>query len=192
MYNMECDYLFKVIVVGDSGVGKTALIRRYAQDVFKEEHVSTIGVDFTFKNLKIDGKNVKLQLWDTAGQERFRAMNTSYYHGAHCIILLFDVGNRESFEHIMPWLDEIEKHSSKNACIYLGGNKIDTERTVSLEDAIEFTQERNLPYFELSAKENLNIGNLFEKLVQDARRKVAGNEEQTLELKEVQESKCCF
>ena len=106
--NSEYDYLFKLLLIGDSGVGKSCLLLRFADDTYTESYISTIGVDFKIRTIELDGKTIKLQIWDTAGQERFRTLTSSYYRGCHGIILVFDVNERSSFDNLKQWLDELE------------------------------------------------------------------------------------
>lgn len=114
MYNMhpEYDYLFKLLLIGDSGVGKSCLLLRFADDTYTQSYISTIGVDFKIRTLGIDDKTVKLQIWDTAGQERFRTITSSYYRGAHGIIIVYDVTDRESFTNVRHWIHEIDKYAA--------------------------------------------------------------------------------
>jgi small GTP-binding protein len=119
------DYLFKVVVIGDSGVGKSCLLIRFAEDKFSEEHVSTIGVDFTNRTVEVGGDMVKLQLWDTAGQERFRTVTSTYYRGAQGIVVVFDVTERRSFETVRAWVDDVDKWASGGTVKILVGNKTD-------------------------------------------------------------------
>lgn len=133
----EYDYLFKLVIVGNSGVGKSSLLLRFADDTFSDSYLTTIGVDFRFKTLEIDGKKVKLQIWDTAGQERFRTITSAYYKvsyhpssfkGADGIILVYDVGSMSSFEDIDRfWINEVDSFAEKNVELVLLGNKSDIE-----------------------------------------------------------------
>ncbi|TNV84127.1 hypothetical protein FGO68_gene14490 [Halteria grandinella] len=112
--NPEYDYLFKVLLIGNSGVGKSSLLLRFADDVFTDNFMPTIGVDFKIRTIEVDGKTIKLQIWDTAGQERFKTITSSYYKGAHGIIVTYDITDRESFSAIENWMNEVEKHASDN------------------------------------------------------------------------------
>jgi len=123
----DYDYLFKLVLIGDSGVGKSCLLLRFADDSFTDSYISTIGVDFRFRTVTIDNKTVKLQIWDTAGQERFRTITSAYYRGAHGIIMVYDVTNYESFEHVEEWLNEVNKHASESTLKLLVGNKADLQ-----------------------------------------------------------------
>ena len=124
----EYDYLFKILLIGDSGVGKSSVLGRFVDKVFTDTYISTIGVDFKIRTLNIDGKAVKLQIWDTAGQERFRTITTSYYRGVHAVILVYDVTDILSFNNISNWLKEVQRYAPDNAIKLLIGNKCDLVR----------------------------------------------------------------
>jgi len=121
----EHDYFFKILLIGDSGVGKSCLLLRFADDSWTDTHISTIGVDFKIKTLNIDGKTIKLQIWDTAGQERFRTITSSYYRGAQGIILVYDCTDQESFANVKQWMGEIDRYACENVNKLLVGNKTD-------------------------------------------------------------------
>ncbi|QEE14824.1 GTP-binding protein [Promethearchaeum syntrophicum] len=158
----DYDFLFKSVVVGDGGSGKTAVVVRFSQGFFQENYKLTIGVEFAVKTININNYNVKLQIWDTGGQERFRYVRPLYYKGSMGCIILFDLTNRESFDHVPKWLEEVKKESG-NIPILLVGNKSDLidERTVSLEEALQISKDLNMFYVESSAKNGNGVGDVF-------------------------------
>ena len=164
LISQDYDYLFKVLLLGDSDVGKSSLILRYTEETFNSKLVNSIGVDFKMKKKEIDGKVIKVQIWDTAGHERFRAITYSYYRGANAIIIVFDLSDKKSFISITEWLKQIEKHAKENVFKFLVGNKSDLveERKVTFKEAKDYADEHDLPYIETSAKEGININELFE------------------------------
>ena len=164
LISQDYDYLFKVLLLGDSGAGKSSLILRYTEETFNSKLVNSIGVDFKMKKREIDGKVIKVQIWDTAGHERFRSITYSYYRGANAIIIVFDLSDKKSFISITEWLKQIEKHAKENVLKFLVGNKSDLveERKVSFDEAKQYADEHELPYIETSAKEGININELFD------------------------------
>lgn len=159
----DYDYLFKLVLIGDSGVGKSCLLLRFADDNFTDSYISTIGVDFRFRTITIDKKVVKLQIWDTAGQERFRTITSAYYRGADGIIMVYDVTNQESFEHVEEWLSEVDRYANEGTAKLLVGNKADLveERRVSEETAQRFAEKLGIPFLETSAKTATNVDAAF-------------------------------
>merc|ERR1712051_1100361 len=135
----EYDYLFKLLLIGDSGMGKSSLLLRFADDTYAESYISTIGVDFKIRTIELDGKTIKLQIWDTAGQERFRTITSSYYRGAHGIIVVYDVTDQESFNNVKQWLHKIDGYGFSNVKKILVRNKSDLsgKRVVSTEKGKE-------------------------------------------------------
>ena len=166
----EYDYLFKVLFVGDSGVGKTQIINKFVENNFLENCVSTIGVDFKIKEVEFKNKKIKLQLWDTAGQERFRAIIQNYYKNAHLIAFFYAINNRNSFNSIPKWVDEVKKQTDKNTKFLLVGNKCDLEenkRQVSTEEAQEYAKENKIEFIEVSAKTEKGINDMFKYIISE-------------------------
>jgi len=159
----DYDFLFKLVLIGDSGVGKSCLLLRFADDNFTDSYISTIGVDFRFRTITIDKKVVKLQIWDTAGQERFRTITSAYYRGADGIIMVYDVTNQESFDHVEEWLSEVDRYASESTSKLLVGNKADLieEKRVSEETAQRFSEKLGIPFLETSAKTATNVDAAF-------------------------------
>lgn len=162
-FNQKIDYVFKIVLIGDSAVGKSQLLARFARNEFSLESKATIGVEFQTKTLTIDHKMIKAQIWDTAGQERYRAVTSAYYRGAVGAMLVYDMTKRQSFDHMARWLEELRGHADKNIVIMLIGNKSDlgTLRAVPMEDAMEFAERENLCFIETSALEATNVESAF-------------------------------
>ncbi|CAL9751097.1 unnamed protein product [Musa acuminata subsp. burmannicoides] len=171
----EYDYLFKLLLIGDSGVGKSCLLLRFADDSYIESYISTIGVDFKIRTVEQDGKTIKLQIWDTAGQERFRTITSSYYRGAHGIIVVYDVTDQESFNNVKQWLNEIDRYASENVNKLLVGNKCDLTdgRVVSYETGKAFADEIGIPFLETSAKDSTNVEKAFMTMALDIKDRMA-------------------
>mmetsp|Transcript_1364 Transcript_1364/g.2476 ORF Transcript_1364/g.2476 Transcript_1364/m.2476 type:complete len:254 (+) Transcript_1364:1243-2004(+) len=157
------NFPLQLLMIGDSGVGKTCLLLRYANDSFSPTFITTIGIDFKIKNVDIDGKRIKLQIWDTAGQERFRTITTSYFRGAQGILLVYDVTDRRSFESIRNWVSQIQQHADVHVNKILVGNKCDMldEKVVSTEEGQKLAKEFGIDFFECSAKNNINVEQAF-------------------------------
>ncbi|KAK6033962.1 Ras family protein [Cooperia oncophora] len=157
------DYLFKLLLIGDSGVGKSCLLLRFADDTYTESYISTIGVDFKIRTIELDGKTIKLQIWDTAGQERFRTITSSYYRGAHGIIVVYDITDQESFNNVKQWLQEIDRYACENVNKLLVGNKCDltAKRAVETQAAKEYADQLGIPFLETSAKSSTNVEQAF-------------------------------
>eukprot|EP01120_Amphizonella_sp_Union-15-10_P004086 TRINITY_DN1461_c0_g1_i1.p1 TRINITY_DN1461_c0_g1~~TRINITY_DN1461_c0_g1_i1.p1 ORF type:complete len:229 (+),score=50.16 TRINITY_DN1461_c0_g1_i1:61-687(+) len=159
----ENDYLFKLLLLGDSGVGKSSVLMRFADNSFTESFISTIGVDFKIKTIEVDKTTIRLQIWDTAGQERFRTITSSYYRGAHGIVVVYDITNQESFTNVQKWLQEIERYACENVTRLLVGNKSDliNERKVSTEAAKKYSEQMGIIFLETSAKTSDNVEEAF-------------------------------
>mmetsp|Transcript_49192 Transcript_49192/g.76788 ORF Transcript_49192/g.76788 Transcript_49192/m.76788 type:complete len:198 (-) Transcript_49192:348-941(-) len=159
----EYDYLFKLLLIGDSGVGKSCLLLRFADDTYTESYISTIGVDFKIRTLELDGKTIKLQIWDTAGQERFRTITSSYYRGANGIIVVYDVTDNESFNNVKQWMNEIDKYASDKVNKMLVGNKCDltSKKVVDYDTGKELADSLGIPFLETSAKNSTNVEQAF-------------------------------
>nr|XP_029541659.1 ras-related protein Rab-19-like isoform X2 [Oncorhynchus nerka]XP_029541660.1 ras-related protein Rab-19-like isoform X2 [Oncorhynchus nerka] len=158
------DFLFKIVLVGDSDVGKTCVVQRFKSGVFMEKQQNTIGVDFTVRTMLINGRNVKLQVWDTAGQERFRSITQSYYRSAHGAIVAYDITRRPTFDSLTHWIQEVEQDGAASIVLILIGNKSDrqAERQVLFEDACTLAEGRGaLAALETSAKEAQNVEAAF-------------------------------
>ena len=155
------EQLLKILVIGESAVGKSCLLLRYTVGKFQDTFMTTIGVDFKTKHLEINGKNVKLQIWDTAGQEKFRSITKAYYRGAHGILVVFDISRRETFNQTRMWIDSIKESSTTPIDMILVGSKADLERAISREEAEKLAASYNIKYFETSAKENSGINDAF-------------------------------
>ena len=178
-YDTELEYLMKIIIVGDSGVGKTNLLERYIKNEFRESNRNTVGVDFMAKKMRINNQSVKIQFWDTAGQEKYKSISSAYYKSTQGVILVYDVTSRKSFLNIGKWLQDIKEHTDNDILYLLVGNKTDLvkDRQVTQEEAGKYAEENNLFFMEVSAKENQNqcvnmafeilfkeiLGNLVEK-----------------------------
>ena len=166
MADEEYDFIFKVLLLGNSDVGKSSLILRYVDQVWSDTFVPTIGVDFKVKTSELENKKIKMQIWDTAGQERFRNVISSYFRGAHGILLIYDVTNRDSFKNLESWLIEIEKNASENVLKILIGNKNDLvdEKEIKTEEGEAFAKRNGMQFIETSAKMNTNVTEAFEAL----------------------------
>ena len=176
--NPDYDYLFKILLIGNSGVGKSSLLLRFADDTFTDNFMPTIGVDFKIRTLEVDGRTIKLQIWDTAGQERFKTITSSYYKGAHGIIVVYDITDKESFKNIDTWMNEVEKHASDNVSRILVGNKCDMDesRQVSTDEGKELADQYNIRFMETSAKESANVEEAFTLMTKEIKSRVVHTE----------------
>ncbi|KAF7271597.1 RAS oncogene family member Rab19 [Rhynchophorus ferrugineus] len=185
------DFLFKIVLIGDCGTGKTCVVQRFKNGTFIEKHGNTIGVDFSMKTVMVDGKKVKLQIWDTAGQERFRTITQSYYRSANGVIIVYDITKRSSFLSVARWVDEVRRYSGSSVLLALVGNKADLEscREVEFDEAEGLSQYMPEVLFvlEASAKDNSNIEEAFMYLATELKRRqdngmLEQDEEETVRL----------
>ena len=167
----EDDYhLFKILLLGDSAVGKSCLLLRYCENSFQESHLTTIGLDFRLKTVNLEDKRkIKVQIWDTAGEDRFRAITRNYYRGANGIILMYDVTDQKSFEHIRDWVEKIKEDAVEEIIIYLVGNKIDlnNKRIITNEEGKKLAAEYNIKYYETSVKNSIGVEEVFLSLIKE-------------------------
>eukprot|EP00117_Sycon_ciliatum_P019593 scpid65853/ scgid17717/ Ras-related protein Rab-8B; Ras-related protein Rab-8B len=175
-HDRSYDYSFKLLVVGDSGVGKTCMILRHVEQQFAASYISTIGIDSKVKIMNLDGLKIRLQIWDTAGQERFRTLTSAYYRGAMGVLLLYDMTNSKTFDNVRDWLQNIDDHASPDVIKVLVGNKKDLVDTREVETARarDLAATHGIPFFESSAKSGENVDECFlaaAKLIYELRRK---------------------
>jgi len=171
----EYDYLFKVVLIGDSGVGKSNLLSRFTRNEFNLESKSTIGVEFATRSIEVEGKTIKAQIWDTAGQERYRAITAAYYRGAVGALLVYDIAKHTTYENVERWLKELRDHADNNIVIMLVGNKSDLRhlRAVPTEDARSYAERNNLSFIETSALDSTNVETAFQNILTEIYRIVS-------------------
>eukprot|EP00347_Sterkiella_histriomuscorum_P000689 403374881 len=191
----DYDYLFKLVLIGDTCVGKSSLLVRFADDCFSENYITTIGVDFRFRTLQINKSTIKLQIWDTAGQERYRTITNAYYKGADGIIIVFDICSKESFLNVASWMKEVEKHSGEDVTVMVLANKADCaqeEVEVTDLDIKKFEEENKLKVMKVSAKTGLNVDESFlemtKKLIVKKNNSSQEDKKKTLGLKKLKEA----
>ncbi|XP_076914107.1 ras-related protein Rab2BV-like [Bidens hawaiensis] len=160
----EYDYLFKIVLIGDSGVGKSNILSRFTRNEFCLESKSTIGVEFATRTLQVDGKTIKAQIWDTAGQERYRAITSAYYRGAVGALLVYDITKSQTFDNVQRWLRELRDHADSNIVIMMAGNKSDLShlRALAEEDGQSLAEKEGLSFLETSALEAYNVEKAFQ------------------------------
>ena len=198
MIGIDYKYNFKFIVIGSSGVGKTAICQRLVDDTFYEETPSTIGVEYRSTAVEIDGNAIKLQIWDTAGQEKFASIAKSYFRQAVGVILVFDITDRQSFNDLSKWLSDVRSLCDPNAAVTLIGNKLDlsSSRKISVSEAQQFATHNQLEYLEVSAKGGDNITEAFQRAAKAVYEKAESNLLSTQTAapepaKESEKSGCC-
>ncbi|XP_043576973.1 ras-related protein Rab-11B-like [Chiloscyllium punctatum] len=171
----EYDYLFKVVLIGDSGVGKSNLLSRFTRNEFNLESKSTIGVEFATRSIQVDGKTIKAQIWDTAGQERYRAITSAYYRGAVGALLVYDIAKHLTYENVERWLKELRDHGDNNIVIMLVGNKSDLRhlRAVPTDEARAFAEKNCLSFIETSALDSTNVEEAFQNILTEIYRIVS-------------------
>ncbi|KAJ3363951.1 small GTP-binding protein domain [Allomyces macrogynus ATCC 38327] len=181
------DYLIKLLLIGDSGVGKSCLLLRFCDDSFTPSFITTIGIDFKIRTIELDGKRIKLQIWDTAGQERFRTITTAYYRGAMGILLAYDVTDERSFKNIRNWIKNIEQNASQGVNMILVGNKCDMgdKKVISKEQGQELADEFGIKFVETSAKSNLGVEDAFFSLARDIKKRLIDTQAPKEEKKDI-------
>lgn len=175
----EYDYLFKLLLIGNSSVGKSCILLRFSDNIFNDNFLPTIGVDFKIRTFDLQSKTIKMQIWDTAGQERFKTITSSYYRGAHGVVLVYDITDRQSFKDLENWLLETEKHASEDIVKILVGNKNDLEssRVVTYNEGKNYANTYGMEFVETSAKGNINIEEAFFTIARKIKEKVQKFEE---------------
>ncbi|KAK2946995.1 putative GTP-binding protein YPTC1 [Blattamonas nauphoetae] len=175
--SQDFEYLFKILLIGDSGVGKSCLLLRFADDCYTDTYIATIGVDFKFRTVEVDNKIIKLQIWDTAGQDRFKTITASYYRGAHGIVVVYDTTDLTSFRNVSTWLGEVDKHVTDTVTKLLVGNKCDltSRRQVQEAEAQKFAQQHSILFMETSAKTAQNVDLAFIQMATEIRKRVSQN-----------------
>jgi len=170
----QSPFLIKLLLIGDSGVGKSCLLLRFSEDSFAPSFITTIGIDYKIRTIELDGKKIKLQIWDTAGQERFRTITTAYYRSAMGVLLVYDVTDDKSFANIKNWIRNIEQHASENINKVLVGNKCDLvdKRIIDTARGKALADEFKIPFYETSAKNSTNVEDAFISLARDVKKRL--------------------
>ena len=193
----DTDLVYKILLLGDSEVGKSCFLMRYADNVFVDNYITTIGLDYKLKYIQLDsGQVIKVQLWDTAGQDRYRTIAKNYYKGSHGILLLYDVTKSSSFENIREWIKDIREEVYEKAIIFLIGNKIDKKDQIKIktEEGEKLAEEFNIPFFEASAKSGENVDEIFKALYKKISEVYVDIQQEggrKLSIKNKKNKKCC-
>ena len=186
--NPDYDYIFKILLIGDSGVGKSSLILRFVDDTYTDSFTTTIGVDFKVKIVTVGDKTIKLQIWDTAGQDRFRTITSSYYRGAHGIIVVYDIADYSSYCNVQQWIQEIGRYASDDVNKFIVGNKSDLpddQRQIKFETAKEYADSIHVPFIETSTKLSVNVDHLFMDFAEQIQRRVSTSGTKERERKDI-------
>ena len=195
MSKINTDCVYKVLLLGDSTVGKTCVLLKYTDKIFQDTHMMTIGLDYRLKTMKLqNGQDVKLQIWDTAGQDRFRSITKNYYKGSNGIILIYDVTSLKTFENVKSWVSQIHEEISDKVVIYLVGHKVDMEeeRKVTTEEGQKLAEELGVPFIETSAKSGLNIDEIFNDIVERIHKAFGNIKKPTKNISyQAPDKKCC-
>ena len=180
---------FKIIIIGDTSVGKTSLMRRYIEGIYNEKTLSTIGIELFKKEVSIQNKNYVMKIWDTCGQEKFRAISKNYYHNADGIMLVFDINSHETFEHLSGWIDSIYQNTSKDTPLIIVASKCDLEHDVTDQEIEEYSTKNKVKVIKTSSKDNINVDEPFLYLGEEIIKKGLFNINKNAELKEFKQIK---
>ena len=184
MLNQDYDHIFKIITLGDSGIGKTSLITRFAHDIFEENHLASIGFEFLIKVLDIENKIIKIQLWDICGSERFKTVSPSYYRRTNGAIVAYDISDKRSFDQVKFWIKEVKAYSNTETNIVIVGTKCDIlDREVTEEEGKKLADELGVKYFETSAKTGYNVNEAYNFLIKEIIDNFKNFEREKIELK---------
>ena len=191
MSDEEYDMIFKVVLIGDSGVGKTNILSRYVRDDFSIDTKATVGVEFGSKIIRINNTNIKIQIWDTAGQERYKSITNAYYKGAKGAFVVYDISRKETFNSVEKWVDELKNNGDEGVCILLIGNKCDLEeqRQISTEEALKKAELYKIAFCETSAMQAVNIEKAFNIMVEEILKKVGKKEGENKTVEKIGDSK---
>jgi small GTP-binding protein len=188
-------FLFKYIIIGDSFVGKSKILLRYTNNTYNENFVITIGAEFGAKTIIIDEQEIRIQIWDTAGMENFKSITRSYYKNSICALIVYDISNKDSFKNVLNWIEDCKVFSPKNILLVLIGNKSDLndKRQVSIEEGKKVADENNMIFFETSAKDNVNINEVFlksaQKILENIKNKVYDDDENLINFRQNSKAK---